>query len=194
MINYNKRNINILSFFVSLIIFFIIISFLKILSLKQNNQIYENINNEENITNNLNQNDITLDNITTWKIYIEKLNLNAQIKAGTEHEIINQYVGHYTTSNLIYGNIALKAYNTGEHKNYFANLKELEIGDEIIYILNDKEYKYQVIENIIIDNEEKYASKEYKTKNNKDSLVLITYVKDMNNMRRCVVSELKGEQ
>lgn len=200
MINYTKRNINIISFCISLIIFFLIIYFLKYLSLKLNqNSIktsYQNeIKNSEEQSNFVNE-DITLEEIKDWKIIIEKLNLEADIKEGTEENIIKENVGHFITSNLLYGNVALKAYNTGQNKNYFANLKELELRDEIKYIVNDNEYIYQVISNLIIDNQEEFISKHYKSKNEKNTLVLITFIKDMPTKMRCVICEeikMKGE-
>lgn len=184
--NYNNKNVNIISFFISLIIFLIIISILNYFSSKVNKNL--SISQETNIQNeriyeNSAETDISLVEIQEWKIEIEKLNLNAEIKEGTDENIIKENVGHYSMSNYLNGNIALKAYNTGEYKNYFANLKELEIGDEIKYILNGKKYNYKVISNSIIDNEEDAVNKK-----DKNTMTLITYIKDMPNKKRCVIA------
>lgn len=184
--NYNKKNINIISFFISLIIFLIIISILNFCSSKSNKSLNisqrENPKNEdiykEKITS-----DITLEGISNWKIEIEKLNLNAEIKEGTDESVIKESVGHYVESNYLYGNVVLKAYNIGEYKNYFANLKELEINDEIKYIINGEKYNYKVISNTIISNEEDAINKK-----GENTLTLITYIKDMPNKRRCVIA------
>ena len=173
MINCNKRNVNIISFCISLIIFSIIIYFLNLIILKtskESNVLYNNkilSINEISDKNNISNEDISLENIKKWKIIIEKLNLEANIKEGEEENNIKENVGHYKESNYLKGNVSLKAYNTGENKNYFANLKELKIDDEIKYIINEKEYIYKVKENIIIDNEYEYAKKQYNENNKK---------------------------
>ena len=205
-INYNKKNINIISFFVSAIIFLIILLVLNLFTNKSS-QIYYSYQNQEknNLQANLNENiinqiDIPTSEISNWNIEIEKLNLNANIKEGTSKEIIKNNVGHYTASNVFYGIIALKAYNTGENNNYFANLKELQIDDEIKYTVNNLQSTYKVISNKIIDSNNIDDSKEeyskiydyIKGENNiakNDILILITYVKDMPNKYRCVISE-----
>ena len=205
-INYNRKNINIISFFISVIIFLIILLVLNLFTNKSS-QIYYSYQNQEknNLQANLNENiinqiDIPTSEISNWNIEIEKLNLNANIKEGTSKEIIRNEVGHYTASNVFYGIIALKAYNTGENNNYFANLKELQIDDEIKYTVNNLQSTYKVISNKIIDSNNIDDSKEeyskiydyIKGENNiakNDILILITYVKDMPNKYRCVISE-----
>lgn len=193
-INYSKRNINIISFFISLIIFLLLIFNLKYLSLKYNQKAQNKPNIVESLENKEENIDICLEEIKEWQIEIEKLNLIAQIREGTSEEIIKESVGHFTTSNLLYGNIALKAYNIGPYKNYFANLKELEIGDEIEYKINNMINGYEVVANLIIDKESEgeYISKNINNSNEKDRLILITYIKDMEENRRCVVAEKKG--
>ena len=111
--------------------------------------------------------------------------MQADIKEGTKDEIIKENVGHYTSSGITEGNISLKAFNIGENKKYFANLKELEIGDEIIYIVNQEKYTYKVISNTIINNEEEWTSKN----KSENTLTLITYIKDLENKKRCVIAK-----
>ena len=204
-INYNKKNINIISFFVSAIFFLIILLVLKIFKSKDPTFFYSHQNQEQNnVQVNSNENitnqDISIEEITNWNIEIEKMNLNANIKEGTSNEIIRNEVGHYTDSSVFYGIIELKAFNTGENNNYFANLKELQIDDEIKYTVNNLQSTYKVISNKIIDsnnidNSKEEYSKIYeyiKRENNiakNDILILITYVKDMPNKYRCVISE-----
>lgn len=203
-INYNRKNINIISFFISVIIFLIILLVLNLFTNKSS-QISYSFQNQEKIQANSNENiinqiDIPTSEISSWNIEIEKLNLNANIKEGTSNEIIRNEVGHYTDSNVFYGIIALKAFNTGENNNYFANLKELQIDDEIKYTVNNLQSTYKVVSNKIIDSNNIDDSKEeyskiydyIKRENNiakNDILILITYVKDMPNKYRCVISE-----
>ena len=203
-INFNKKNINIISFFVSVIIFLIILLILNLFTKKSSNNFYSYQNQEKNnkqLSSNENIiKDISINEISNWKIEIEKLNLNANIKEGTSKEIIKNNIGHYTNSNILCGIIALKAYNIGEKNNYFANLKELQIDDEINYTVNEVEIIYKVISNKIIENNAlEDSQKEYtqiyeyiQSQNNfskKDILILITYVKDMPNKFRCVIAE-----
>ncbi len=222
-INFNRKNLNIISFLVSLIIFIAIISIIQLFSYYKQNKDYsyiipnpdlEAIIIDNQVSNQLAQDeikDISLAKVTNWQIEIEKLNLDANIAEGTSGAVICNNVGHYTNSNISKGIIALKAYNIGERNNYFANLKELQIGEEIKYTVNKNQTTYKVISNKIIEcNEELDESNEFtqiinsinneinvnaeanKTVNNtiqNDILILITYVKDMPNNLRCVVAE-----
>ena len=74
--------------------------------------------------------------------------------------------------------------------NYFANLKELIIGDEIKYEVNEEKRTYKVEENIIL-NKEKIKDKIQKIEKENNFLVLITYVKDMENKNRLVIAKEK---
>ena len=202
-INYNKRNVNIISFIISIITFIIIILILDNLSQRQLNQFsYVNIisekeiqkeevekDNLENKRQKINQ-DIKLEEIYKWNIEIEKLNINATIQEGTTFEVLNQSVGHVEESNILNGIVALKAYNIGKGMNYFANLKELIIGDEIKYEVNEEKRTYKVEENIIL-NKEKIKDKIQKIEKENNFLVLITYVKDMENKNRLVIAKEK---
>ena len=202
-INYNKRNVNIISFIISIITFIIIILILDNLSQRQLNQFsYVNIisekeiqkeevekDNLENKRQKINQ-DIKLEEIYKWNIEIEKLNINTTIQEGTTFEVLNQSVGHVEESNILNGIVALKAYNIGKGINYFANLKELIIGDEIKYEVNEEKRTYKVEENIILD-KEKIKDKIQKIEKENNFLVLITYVKDMENKNRLVIAKEK---
>ncbi len=202
-INYNKRNVNIISFIISIITFIIIILILDNLSQRQLNQFsYVNIisekeiqkeevekDNLENKRQKINQ-DIKLEEIYKWNIEIEKLNINTTIQEGTTYEVLNQSVGHVEESNILNGIVALKAYNIGKGINYFANLKELIIGDEIKYEVNEEKRTYKVEENIIL-NKEKIKDKIQKIEKENNFLVLITYVKDMENKNRLVIAKEK---
>lgn len=202
-INYNKRNVNIISFIISIITFIIIILILDNLSQRQLNQFsYVNIisekeiqkeevekDNLENKRQKINQ-DIKLEEIYKWNIEIEKLNINTTIQEGITFEVLNQSVGHVEESNILNGIVALKAYNIGKGINYFANLKELIIGDEIKYEVNEEKRTYKVEENIILD-KEKIKDKIQKIEKENNFLVLITYVKDMENKNRLVIAKEK---
>lgn len=230
-INFNRKNLNIISFLVSLIIFSIILIIIYIISNQKLNQNYfykmpsseiSNIKTETIISNEFenkqnvdgmvanNENNIYINEITNWQIEIEKLNLKTNIAEGANNKVIQNNVGHYTSSNILNGIIALKAYNSGQRNNYFANLKELQVGDEIKYIVNENQSTYKVTSNKIIECSESLSevdeftqilnnikgnsidNEDTKTENDQsknDILILITYVKDMPNNLRCAVAE-----
>ena len=186
MINFNKSNVNILSFFISSIIFLILISIINYPKLSSNN----NLNIIKN--NSINSNEIESETlkeikITKWTIEIKSLGINAninQIEGNTPNE---DYVGHFKDTDILGNNIALIAFNYGATNNYFANLKDLKAGDEVIYTVNDKIKKYKVILNQIIEKESlNVILKDY---NNSAGLKLFTYVKDLNNNLRYVYAQ-----
>lgn len=71
-----------------------------------------------------------------WQIEIPKINLTAPIAEGTSQEVMKEYVGHFENTEVLNGNVGLAAHNRGFPINYFARLKELKEGDEIIYKQN----------------------------------------------------------
>ncbi len=177
MINFKKSNVNILSFFISSIIFLIIISII-------NYPKTSNINNSSiNITNSL---DEEIKEIEKWTIEIKSLGLKANINEIDGDTPTDDYVGHFKDTSILGDNIALIAFNYGKEKNYFANLKDLKIGDEIIYTVNDKVKKYKVSFNQII---EKQNLKSIIENNNTSSLKLFTYVKNLSNNLRYVYAQ-----
>ena len=172
--------------------------------------------NEQNLdqTNSNEVADLPVSQVTNWQIEIDKLNLTANIAQGTSDAVISNNVGHYSNSNILSGTIALKAYNVGEANNYFANLKEVQIDDEIKYRVNENQVTYKVTSNKILECSENLGEVDEFTQilnnikgnsiDNKDTeiedaqngnlikndiLILITYVKDLPNNLRCVVAE-----
>ncbi len=177
MINFKKSNVNILSFFISSIIFLIIISII-------NYPKTSNINNSSiNITNSL---DEEIKEIEKWTIEIKSLGLKANINEIDGETPTDDYVGHFKDTSILGDNIALIAFNYGKTKNYFANLKDLKVGDEIIYTVNNKIKKYKVNFNKII---EKESLKIILENNNNNSIKLFTYVKDLSNNLRYVYAQ-----
>ena len=125
-----------------------------------------------------------------WQIKIPKISLIANIKEGTTKEILNQYVGHFTTTQKESGNIGLAAHNRGYKVNYFQDLKLLKEGDEIVYKYNNHEKIYEVEKcRIIKDTEWKYLE------NAEDNmLTLITCVENQPEYRRCIQAIEKKEE
>lgn len=123
---------------------------------------------------------------STWQIEIPKINLKAPIKEGTDQETLNQYVGHFKESQYIKGNICLAAHNRGYKVNYFEKIKELKIGDEIIYELKKVKLTYKVTENKII----KDTNVEILENTKENIITLITCVENQPEKRRCIKGKL----
>lgn len=139
------------------------------------------ISTEERIDSTLNK---------EWKIEIPKINLNTSIAEGTTQEILNNFVGHFSETSCDEGNVGLAAHNRGYKVNYFQKLKELEIGDEIIYKYNGKVRKYLVDQKDII----KETDWSYLENTADNRITLITCVEDLPEYRRCIQGvEIKEE-
>ena len=120
--------------------------------------------------------------IYEWKIIIPKIELEANINEGTSQEVMSKSVGHFEESSVLKGNVALAAHNRGYKMNFFENIKDLSIGDELIYIINNVENKYKiVIKEIIDDRNWKHISN---TLDNR--LTLITCVENQPENRLCI--------
>ena len=125
-----------------------------------------------------------------WQIEIPKIDLIAPIAEGTSQEIMLEYVGHFENTEKWEGNVGLAAHNRGFPINYFAKLKDLEIGDEIIYKTQNGVKKYNVSKiNIIDETDWSYLQKE-----DKNIITLITCVENKPTKRRCIqATEIKEE-
>lgn len=113
-----------------------------------------------------------------WKIIIPNIKLEAEIKQGTSLDVLKNAVGHFENTSLLNGNVGLAAHNN----TFFKDLKNLKIGDKIIYEseYGTKEYKIDTIEKIN-DTDWSYLQN---TKENR--ITLITCVKNMPYLRLCV--------
>lgn len=140
-------------------------------------------------------NKITNDDIKplNWSLEIPKIELKANIEEDTTDEVLNRNIGHFVCSGYIYGNIALAAHNRGYDVNYFSRIKELEIGDKVIYTYGNSKKEYEVISKKIIKdtNVEVIENSE----GSKNILTLITCVENMPELRRCIkCAEIKKEK
>lgn len=181
-------------FFISIICFI----FLQILinkyhiKLKSNTEIgkeimqknFQDLSNINIATNNENTKTVN----TIWQIKIPKINLIANIKEGTDEETLNQFVGHFEETQRQDGNIGLAAHNRGYEVNYFARLRELKKGDEIIYQYKNYNKTYEVIRVLII----KDTNWDILENTEENILTLITCVENEPEFRRCVQGEEKS--
>lgn len=122
-----------------------------------------------------------------WEIEIPKISLLAPIAEGTTQEVMRKYVGHFENTSFWKGNIGLAAHNRGFLINYFEKVKDLKIGDEIIYRTPEGEKIYEVnFYRIIEDTDWSYLQK---TEDNR--ITLITCVSNKPNKRLCVQAKEK---
>ena len=193
MFRYSSIYINLVSFFISLIIFVVIQlffsnydTFTKKSSLKAGfeveNTIQETTANEKIKEETEVEKDI-------WYLEIPKINLRADIKDGTTKEVMDDYIGHFEETNKDKGNVGLAAHNRGYKNNYFERLKELKEGDSIFYNYQGKLKEFLVTKHVII----KDTDWSYLKKTDENMITLITCVENEPEYRRCIQGEEKTE-
>ena len=213
MISYTRKSINILSLILSIIIFISINSlFQNINFTNQKKEIQgETISKEEIVQNEQNEQkqkeqekqeeqikeqqnqekekQQSQENTEEWSIEIPIISLKAEIAEGTGVETMNKYVGHFSETTKINGNVGLAAHNRGYPVNYFAKVKELKKGDEIHYKYRGEEKTYIVnVKEVIKDTDWKYLEQ-----TNENKITLITCVEDAPMYRRCIQATQKKE-
>ena len=134
-------------------------------------------------------NEINIEETQEWKIEIPAISLIANISEGIEEQILNKYVGHFSTTPKIDGNVGLAAHNRGFDVNYFANLKNLKGGEEIIYTYGEITKTYVVEKNIKISE----IDWSYLENSNENKITLITCIENEPEYRRCVQATEKEE-
>ena len=129
--------------------------------------------------------------VNKWRIQIPKLNLDAHIEEGTTGDILLRAVGHFENTSKWNGNVCLAGHNRGYQCNFFQEIKNLKLGDEIIYCTEQGKKVYQVQTNkVILETDWSYLES---TKD--DRVTLITCEENRGEYRRCIqgvqVSETK---
>ena len=195
MINYTKKDINIITFIISILIFIFINSFFQIVESKSFNQ---DFSQTEEIVSEVTQTPIDTPKETEkvedvkkeWILKIPIINLEAPISEGTNSENLNKFIGHFEDTDIVDGNIGLAAHNRGYSVNYFENIKRLKKGDEIYYKYNGKERVY-VIDKIEVIKDTDWTNLQ---KTNENKITLITCVEDAPMYRRCIQGTQKGSE
>ncbi len=117
-----------------------------------------------------------------WRLQIPKLNLDVHIKEGTSSNVLLSAIGHFENTSKWNGNVGLAAHNRGYKCNFFQDIKNLKIGDEIIYLSANGKKIYKVqINKVISETDWSYLNQ---TKNN--CITLITCEENRGNCRRCI--------
>lgn len=197
MFKYSTIYINIVSFVISIIIFFILVIFYS-----NSNQITQKsvlkagfkVENEiENIQINskeIEKNNKEEDKQKSWFLEIPCINLKANIQEGTTKEVMDEAIGHFLETSKNIGNIGLAAHNRGYKNNYFENLKKIKEGDEIYYYYDGIVRKYIVIKHCII----KDVDWSYLENTEENTITLITCVENEPEYRRCIQGIEKNER
>ena len=178
MISYTKRNINLISLIISVILFGIMNFMFKPVESKTPEKEEIKIITKIAEENELQENEKSI----SWEIEIPAIELKAEIAEGTDTEILNKYVGHFEETSKDEGNIGLAAHNRGYAVNYFEHLKDLKKGDKIYYKFNNIEKMYEVETMTII----KDTDWSYLEESKEDKITLITCVENQPNYRRCI--------
>lgn len=176
----------------AIIIFFIVV-------IIQNKQELKNVevseiteDNPYSNTQEINENTIqeTNEEIKNWTIEIPQISLIATISEGTDEETLNKFVGHFSSTPKEEGNVGVAAHNRGYPINYFANLKDLRGGEEIIYTYGEFSKTYVVTQNIKISD----IDWSYLENSNENKITLITCIENEPEYRRCVQAIEKEEK
>lgn len=182
--SYTKKNLDtvclLLTIFILMIFFFVYSSIsLAIISNKNSNMVYSRKVPIENQT----QRKIVQANLVNkWRIQIPKLNLDAHIEEGTTDDILLRAVGHFENTGKWNGNVCLAGHNRGYQCNFFQKIKDLKVGDEIIYCTAQGKKVYQVQTNkVILETDWSYIEN---TKD--DRITLITCEENRGEYRRCI--------
>lgn len=120
------------------------------------------------------------------QLKIPKIELEAQISEGTDLDTLNTYIGHFNNSSLWEGNVALAAHNRNESgAHHFEGIHLLEDGDEIIYITNMGERRYEVFKKYEISDTDWSVTHE----TDENILTMITCITGKPDKRLCVQSK-----
>ena len=92
-------------------------------------------------------------------VEIADLNIKAPILEGTDNGILSKAAGHFTeTGDFGKGNYCIAGHSSTLYKEYFNNLKNIEIGMTItLYDKDKKSYNYTVAEMYIVEPSETWV-------------------------------------
>ena len=189
MFRYSSIYINLLSFFISIVIFIVsqlffsnYDTFTKKSSLKAGFEVGNSV--QVTSTNEIKE-EKTQEEKDTWYLEIPKINLKANIKEGTTKETMEDYIGHFEETKKDNGNVGLASHNRGYKNNYFERLKELKEGDSIFYNYEGEIKEYLVTKHVII----KDTDWTYLEDTEENTITLITCVENQPEYRRCIQGE-----
>ena len=206
---YRETTINVISFLISIAVFFLLEFFIFYFSeptlkiqanfnstVSEQQEINTNIKNTNNAINEVaeettnNVQDLSKEEVfierekqkSNWYIEIPAIGLSASIAEGTNKQTLELYIGHFKETSKLIGNVGLAAHNRGYLNNYFEHLKDLKVGDEIRYYYQGQEKRYVVEKQKIIQDTDWTMLED--TEDNR--MTLITCVENEPSYRRCI--------
>lgn len=187
----NKVKIIIISAILAIIILAVVISLI-VSKVSKNNNVDDNIIYVNDVPQEVtvdSEDDIMLSDGVIGTLEIPKLGISAPIKEGTDLETMKEYIGHFENSSIWEGNVCLASHNRGTNvEHYFEKINELVNGDAIIYKTKLGERTYQVVSTKEITNTDWSITENTEDKN---TITLVTCVKNQPEKRFCVVAEEK---
>ncbi len=122
-------------------------------------------------------------------VEISDLHIKAPVLEGTENEILAKAVGHFTgTGEVGDGNYCIAGHSSTIYKEYFNNLKNVEMGMEIkLYTVDKQCFTYVVTENFIVKPNEVWILDDF----GDDRITIVTCTDD-GTERQIVVGQLEN--
>lgn len=120
-------------------------------------------------------------------VEIVDLNIKAPVLEGTDGEVLSKAVGHFIgTGEIGFDNYCIAGHSSTLYKEYFNNLKNVELGMEInLYNKNRQCFTYIVTENFIVKPNETWVLDDF----GDDRITVITCTDD-GSQRQVVVGKL----
>lgn len=105
--------------------------------------------------------------------------INAQVRQGINKATLENGIGKFDNSKdeqSYNGNICLVSHSTGEKESFFYNLKNIQIGDLIVYDTNSEKENYvvQEIDMLPVSDESRFKA------TNQDIITLVTKIESTN--------------
>ncbi|MDE6036432.1 MAG: class D sortase [Ruminococcus sp.] len=121
-------------------------------------------------------------------VEIADLKIKAPVLEGTDNETLAKATGHFTdTGEVGAGNYCIAGHSSTIYKEYFNNLKNIEIGMEInLYDVEKNCYTYVVTENFIVEPNETWILNDFG-----DNRVTIVTCTDDGTQRQIVIGQKK---
>lgn len=107
---------------------------------------------------------------------------NKKVYEGTDLEVLEIGIGHFTNTNIFEGNIGLASHNSGERGDEFKNLKNIKKGSKIYYETEYGRKVYSVKTKVEISDDDW----SYLNTTNDNRITLLTCVSGKPNKRLCV--------
>lgn len=125
--------------------------------------------------------DLTQKDGSIGTVTISRVGLSAKVYEGATDASMAKGAGHYTGSGLYDGNIGLFGHNRGSNA-YFAKLKNVKLGDQVVYKTNQGTKTYEVTFVGTIS----YTDYSYLNEMGDNRITMITCIANQPSLRLCV--------